>query len=570
MSSLKIAQMPDKAALISGRRRPDQTAERIVGQEPESSTSQSAASPRNAWRDFSSVPLFPPGHAQGLQPWLSTRSLPYTPAPALEVGPTGDHHERAADRIAGQVMQAEDFIPSASAALGQRAGYRSDHGRAEGTQPQVSSATAPAALHAPGIVTDALRQPGVPLGADLRSFFEERFDHDFSRVRVHTDAAADVAARAVGAAAFTARHHIGFARGRFAPDTPHGRKLLAHELAHVMQQSAAPDVTLVQRQPADSADRQFSDDPLGAVDSNGSSIRAKPGPVRTTLIRPRMKTIDGYTYDDPRLPHSGRTQVDPGAWIQGLITFFDLSPAVDPFGSSVAPGSKFLFRHASIQRFMTRAEVVDAVVAEGAAEGRTIDPSAVESAITARVGPQQTPEPSTSRVSYYLSVSAVRSGHYDPSAGKWLQPDAPGVQAAVQITWELHKENESGPEFSWTAQATTFEDPNVPGSTRHWQLQSGYTGFQAAWVFAFLKGSLQIEPIAQLLGGVQRGQQTGSKSFSLLPTIQPGLGAQIMYTIPGTKEKLQIGGQVAGAYTAPRDAPATIDPSGNIFLQWKF
>jgi Domain of unknown function (DUF4157) len=561
--ALRIVQVPERAALIPGQRRPGQTARRAAGHERESSTSECAASPRSAPRDFSSVPLFAPGQAE--VPWLPTPPLPGMLQPALAVGPMGDHHEHAADRIADQVMRSADAIPRQR---GRHSSGRSDAGR---PQPQALPAKGSDVLRAPGIVTSALERPGAPLGADLRSFFEERFDHDFSQVRVHADAVANAAARALGAAAFTTRHHIGFARDRFAPASPGGRRLLAHELAHVVQQSAAPDGHLVQRQPAGRAEQEFGEDPLDAVDDGGSSIRVKPGPVRTTLIRARLTDVDGYTYDDPRLPHSGRTQVDPGAWIQGLIEFFDLEPTMDPFGNVNAPGSKYLFRHASTQRFMTRAEVVDAIVAEGAAEGKTIDPGAVEGAVTARIGPERAPEPSTSRVSYYLSVSGIRTGHYDPSTGKSPKPDAPGVQTAIQVTWELHKENESGPELTWTAQVTTFEDPaNVPGSTNKWQLQSVYTGVQAAWVFSFLKGSLQVGPIAQLLEGFQRGQQTGSTRFSLLPTSQAGLGGQILYAIPGTDQKLQIGGQLTGAYTAPRGADATIDYAGSAILQWKF
>jgi hypothetical protein len=284
-----------------------------------------------------------------------------------------------------------------------------------------------------------------------------------------------------------------------------------------------------------------------------------------------MKDIDGYTFDDPRRPHSGRTQVDPGAWIQDLISFFDLSPAIDPFASPLVPGSKYLFRRASVQRFMTKAQVIDAIVAEGAAEGRVIDPAAVDGAITAHLGPERAPEPSTSRVSYSLSLSAVLTGHIDPKTGQSLRPDQPGGQLALQVTWELHEEDKSGPELSWTAQVTGFQDPaNVPGSTGSWQLQNVATGPQAAWVFAFLKGSLQVEPILQFLAGFQRGQQTGSTRFNLLPTSQVAAGGQLVVAIPGTDKKLQFGGQFTGAYTAPRGAPATIDYSETIILQWKF
>jgi hypothetical protein len=68
---------------------------------------------------------------------------------------------------------------------------------------------------------------------------ERRFGHDFSRVRVHADGKASDATRAVDAQAYTIGHHIVFGAGQYAPTTPQGERLLAHELTHVLQQSGA-------------------------------------------------------------------------------------------------------------------------------------------------------------------------------------------------------------------------------------------------------------------------------------------------------------------------------------------
>ena len=90
---------------------------------------------------------------------------------------------------------------------------------------------------APSIVHDVLRLPGQPLDAPARAFFEARFGHDFSRVRIHADAEAAKSAAAVNAIAYTAGEHIVFQTGRYAPSSPAGRRLLAHELTHVVQQT---------------------------------------------------------------------------------------------------------------------------------------------------------------------------------------------------------------------------------------------------------------------------------------------------------------------------------------------
>lgn len=89
----------------------------------------------------------------------------------------------------------------------------------------------------PSIVHEVLRSPGQPLDAETRTFFEPRFGHDFSQVRVHTDAKAATSAKSVNALAYTVGRDVVFGTGHYQPWTGEGRGLLAHELAHVAQQS---------------------------------------------------------------------------------------------------------------------------------------------------------------------------------------------------------------------------------------------------------------------------------------------------------------------------------------------
>jgi predicted chitinase len=88
----------------------------------------------------------------------------------------------------------------------------------------------------PREVTEVARAEGRPLDARTSGFMESRFGHDFSHVRVHTDARADEAAHSVSAHAYTFGRDIVFRSGHYRPDTDAGRKTLAHELAHVVQQ----------------------------------------------------------------------------------------------------------------------------------------------------------------------------------------------------------------------------------------------------------------------------------------------------------------------------------------------
>jgi hypothetical protein len=99
---------------------------------------------------------------------------------------------------------------------------------------------APAGVHGSAVVPASalgvLRSAGRPLDTAVRSRMEAHFRHDFRRVRIHAGAAAASASREVGARAFTVGHQVVLARGEYRPGTPAGDRLLAHELAHVVQQ----------------------------------------------------------------------------------------------------------------------------------------------------------------------------------------------------------------------------------------------------------------------------------------------------------------------------------------------
>jgi hypothetical protein len=88
-------------------------------------------------------------------------------------------------------------------------------------------------------VAQAAESDGRPLEAPLREDLETRLGHDFSRVRIHTGERADQATRSIGARAYTSGADIVFARGEYDPMRSDGRRLLAHELVHVVQQDAA-------------------------------------------------------------------------------------------------------------------------------------------------------------------------------------------------------------------------------------------------------------------------------------------------------------------------------------------
>jgi len=83
----------------------------------------------------------------------------------------------------------------------------------------------------------SLKGGGQPLSENDRTFFEPRFSYDFSQVRLHSDVQAAESARALNAKAYTQGQDVVFGAGQYALGTSEGRRLMAHELTHVLQQS---------------------------------------------------------------------------------------------------------------------------------------------------------------------------------------------------------------------------------------------------------------------------------------------------------------------------------------------
>ena len=178
----------------------------------------------------------------------TSAALPGRPAMAtkLRIGPVDDPLEREADRVADAVVAGRpagtigEGAPTVARRQCAECAAEDDKTlrRHEGPGSHTPS-------YAPATATAALAHGGQSLSAEQRAYFEPRFGQEFSHVRLHTDDHAARAAQDVNALAFTVGHDIAFAAGRFAPDTDTGRRLIAHELAHVVQGSH----DTLQRQP---------------------------------------------------------------------------------------------------------------------------------------------------------------------------------------------------------------------------------------------------------------------------------------------------------------------------------
>jgi hypothetical protein len=186
--------------------------------------------------------LMPERASVVVRPLVSSMVLEGLIRAKLTVGSTGDLLEREADRAADQVMRTPDPHPALTPAaprLRRKCASCEEEEEREKSLLRAKRPDAPglgAEREAPEIVGEALRTPGLLLDRHMRDFFEPRFGHDFSRVRLHTGPRASQSATALGARAYTVGNDVVFGEGEWSPQTESGRRLLAHELVHVAQQ----------------------------------------------------------------------------------------------------------------------------------------------------------------------------------------------------------------------------------------------------------------------------------------------------------------------------------------------
>jgi hypothetical protein len=243
----------------------------------------------------------------------------------FQVGAPGHEYEQEAERVAEQVL-AETAPKVGSTPLIRRFSGQSDA--------QTDAA--------PASVEHTLSDPGSPLDPTVRRDMERRFAHDFSQVRVHSGPAADQSARDVSANAYTVGHDIAFAAGRYAPATHAGRRLVAHELAHVVQQSgtnATPAAGhLIQRQPEEKTRPQNAPKPAPAAPTPAKAPPS-PAPARPTPKAGLNRTLYVIQNDVwTKLPSAVRASAEQE--LNGLFGFVGASSTEKPFSISIVEAAK--------------------------------------------------------------------------------------------------------------------------------------------------------------------------------------------------------------------------------------
>lgn len=169
--------------------------------------------------------------------------------PRLRINQPGDAHEQQAEAVADSVMQSPRGHEQGTAFFKPAITPVGNSARLAGEQDSKSGATDTLAVNPATESYLGSIAGGRSLNTTERSFFESRLGYDFSKVRVHTDSAANESANSMNALAYTNGNNIVFGTGQYRPGTAEGTKLLAHELTHVVQQSGSGNVQtkLIQR-----------------------------------------------------------------------------------------------------------------------------------------------------------------------------------------------------------------------------------------------------------------------------------------------------------------------------------
>lgn len=251
--------------------------------------------------------------------------------PKLTVSRPGDQWEQEADRIADQVLAGGALeTPLAhrisrvqretqddeddSVVQTKRTGRSHEFGDDDETLQAKGEASGPSATGAAAAAA-AVASGGQPLDPSARAYFEPRFGVDLSHVRLHTDARAASAASSINARAYTLGHHIAFGAAAYRPDTFEGRRLIAHELTHTLQQGAGVR-RVIQRTPTIEATPHNPDACACLVHVHNDERNAKAvanllhGNCDYNLLQVGPDNSRRHLDSDVRLPN-GRRERDP-------------------------------------------------------------------------------------------------------------------------------------------------------------------------------------------------------------------------------------------------------------------
>jgi outer membrane protein OmpA-like peptidoglycan-associated protein len=266
----------------------------------------------------------------------------------------------------------------------------------------------------------SLSSSGQTMSASSRQFFEPQFGHDFSNVKIHTDSVAAKSAQSINALAYTTGNNIVFNSGQYSPESGNGKKLMAHELTHVVQQRTNIQPQLIQRQ--ETAPMPVASDPClihfvqGRTEfTNAREFAACMARIRTYLAggSDRRVTLNGYASAEGSSDFNMDLSKRRGETVLSLLK----SAHIDGSRIDVIPhGEDSSFPALGDNR---RVEVV----LPGNSTAPTPDPSTPASPTTPSTPAQSTPAPTT--------PPSAPTGAPDPAAPAQADAGAPAPDAGA-------------------------------------------------------------------------------------------------------------------------------------------
>ncbi|MCW3109410.1 MAG: hypothetical protein JWQ09_3916 [Segetibacter sp.] len=186
--------------------------------------------------------------------------------PKLHINQPNDKYEQQADDVAGRLMasppspQSMFFKPGNFTQVSRKCSPPSkEEQKNELIQRKENSAETPSVNNELESYVSTLSNSGSPLSKPVKSFFEARTGNDFSNVRVHTNDKANKSAATINALAYTNNNNIVFGSNQYHPETESGKRLLAHELTHVVQQQKDNSSNIQRQTPASTTQNKFSE-----------------------------------------------------------------------------------------------------------------------------------------------------------------------------------------------------------------------------------------------------------------------------------------------------------------------
>jgi Domain of unknown function (DUF4157) len=462
------------------------------------------------------------------------RHAPIAIQPKPTLGQPGDQYEREADSAADAVMRMPDpgrTMTHSAGAPPEGELHREPHDNFSKLHPKdgedavrhkESSATpmVARAQSTPSTVQGVLQSGGQPIDATTRSFMEPRFGYDFGSVRVHSDERAAKSARSVNALAYTIGRDVVFGAGQYAPSSIAGKRLLAHELQHVVQNdmckisrqtadgdTGVPAIEKESEQPPDyvqeviDACNKTIPDAAGGVGDFPQAFRIlsslSPSDLQATLIE-----LEKRGYVDLLLSNIGVAGADRERLNNALTDVVNARPKAAP----ASPEKQKADGHQAVAAFRKSAggqawpQLSRAAIADGL-DQRIDNPSLISQSVLNACGPaaiaymlaSDNPLRFVQIVQALFEAGRASLDGESLAAGPDLRRNTPPAKMA-QVDWMLMSSMRDSENAVFDFEGDTSEDFSAittPSDLTHW-MRSILKCPNVSWQSAYISGELDV------------------------------------------------------------------------------